>query len=69
MEHQKLKVVHKICQIWYTRASFWNFILKLFLLVLALYSYCGDKKQNTDLFQITCFKEPKNMAVEETSGY
>ena len=33
-----------------TRASFWNFVLKLFILELALYPYCGDKKQNTDFF-------------------
>ena len=34
-------------------------------LVLALHCYSGDKKQNTDFFQITCFAENKNMAVEK----
>ena len=37
--------------------------------MLVLYSYSGDKKQNTDFFQITCFNEHKNMVVGETSGY
>ena len=46
-----------------------SFILELFILVLALYSYCGDKKYNTNFFKIICFKERKNMGVEETSGY
>ena len=35
-------------------------------LVLALYCYCGDKKnKKTGFFQITYFKENKNMAVEK----
>ena len=34
-------------------------------LVLALHCYSGDKIQNTDFFQITCFKENKNMMVEQ----
>ena len=34
-------------------------------LVLTLHCYSGNKKQNTDLFQITCFKEGKNMVVEK----
>ena len=32
--------------------------------VLALHCYSGDKKQNTGFFQMTCFKECKNMAAE-----
>ena len=36
--------------------------------LLFYYWYCyADKKWNTDFFQITCFKERKNMAVKETS--
>ena len=50
-----------------------SLILELFILVLAwnlaLQSYYGDKKQNTDFFQITCFMKRKNMAVEETLEY
>ena len=48
-----------------------SFILEIFILVLvlALYSYCGDKKLNTDSLKINWFKEHQNMAVEETSGY
>ena len=34
-------------------------------LVLTFHFYSGDKKQNTELFQIPCFKESKNMAVEK----
>ena len=34
---------------WYTRAPFWNFILEFFVLVLALNSYCGDKKIKYEL--------------------
>ena len=49
----------------YTRASFWNFILGFFILVWASYSYCGDKKWSTGFFQITFFKECKNMVAEE----
>ena len=37
-----------------------SFILELFILVLALYSHCEDKKYSTDFFQITCFKERKS---------
>ena len=36
------------------------------ILVLPSYSYYGEKKQNTDLFQTTFFKEHKNMAVNES---
>ena len=42
--------------VWYMRVSFWNF---------GICVYNGDKNQNTDLFQITCFKQHNNMAVEE----
>ena len=45
-----------------------SFILEHFILVLAFYSHCGDKAKNTDFCQITCFKERRNMSVEET-GY
>ena len=34
-------------------------------LVLALHCYSGDEKQNMDFFQMTCFKESKNMGVEK----
>ena len=61
MEHQKKKVVKNL----YMRASYWNFCLELFVLVTALYSYCGDKKLKRNFFQIICFNERKNMAVEE----
>ena len=60
-----LKVVQNILQVWYMRTSFWNFVLKLFILVLALYSVVEIKKWNTDFFQITYLKESKKMAVEE----
>ena len=60
-----LKVVQNILQVWYMRTSFWNFVLKLFILVLALYSVVEIKKWNTDFFQITYFKESKKVAVEE----
>ena len=49
----------------YTRASFWNFILGFFILVWASYSYCGDKKWSTGFFQITFFKDCKNMVAEQ----
>ena len=54
----------KMSQLWYMRFWRWNFILELFSFLLALYSYCGDKKQNTDFFQIIYFKERKNMTIE-----
>ena len=37
--------------------------LRFGTLVSALHCYSGDKKQNTDFFQITRFKESKNMAA------
>ena len=43
----------------------WELYFEFFFLALALYSYCGVKKQNTDFFRRTCFKELKNMVVEE----
>ena len=53
----------------YTRASFCNFIEEIFVLVLALHLYCGDKNQNTDFFQNTCFEERRSMTLEQTSKY
>ena len=47
------------------KCSFWNFIFGLFILILALYCYSGDKKQNTDFFQNTYFKQHKNLVVEK----
>ena len=32
---------------------------------LILHCYSGDKKQNKDFFQVTCFKESKNMTAEK----
>ena len=46
-----------------------RFNLEFFILVLALYSHCVDKKYNTSFFQTTRFKQGKNMAFEETTGY
>ena len=43
-----------------------SMIYENFILVLPSYSYYGEKKQNTDLFQTTFFKEHKNMAVNES---
>ena len=42
-------------------------ILGFFSLVLALHSYCRNKKYKTDFFKMTFFTENMNMAVEETS--
>ena len=45
-----------------------KFISELFhglkSMVLALHCYSRDKK-NSDFFQMTCFKEDRNMAVEK----
>ena len=43
----------------------WELSFEFFFLALVLFSYCRVKKQNTDFFQITCFKELKNMMIEE----
>ena len=43
----------------------WELYFEFFFLALALYSYRGVKKQNTDFFRRTRFKELKNMVVEE----
>ena len=48
------------------RASFWNFSFWYFHFgnFSSLQSYCGNRKINYRFFQITRFKERKNMAVE-----
>ena len=61
MEQQKLKISTENLR----SVIYESFILELFILVSALRSYCGDKKQSPDFFQITCFKERKDMMVEE----
>ena len=43
----------------------WGLYFEFFFFALVLYCYCGVKKQNTDFFQITCFKELKNMVIKE----
>ena len=40
VKHQKLKVVEKMQQVWYTSSSFWNFILKLFGIILFWNLHC-----------------------------
>ena len=48
------------------RASFWNFSFWYFHFgnFSSLQSYCGNRKIKYRFFQITRFKERKNMAVE-----
>ena len=58
--HQKLNVVYTENS---TSMIYKSFILELFILILALHYYRGDKQENTDFFQINCFKKRKNMAV------
>ena len=38
--------------------------VEVFTLVLELFSYCGEKKQNTNFFQITFFRKSNNMVVQ-----
>ena len=51
-----------------TRASFWNFVLKLFILELALYPYCGDKKQNTTSFKSLVSKSARTWLLKRPEG-
>ena len=37
-------------------------------MVLAFHCYSGYKKQNTDFFQVTFFKESNNMLVKRLQG-
>ena len=52
-----------LTSIWELHEIIWE--INFATLVLALHCYSGDNKQNRNFFQITCFTERKNIAVEK----